>query len=100
MTTTTQAAHTKGPWKHTGNNQSLNNYGDMVHSKSESHPVVTVNRGPNAVANATLIASAPQMREALEGFMKCQAPDGTKCAPNDSDFERGRIALAKTEVGS
>ena len=35
--------------------------------------------------------------EALEAFLKCRAADGTKCAPNDSDFELGHAAIAKAK---
>jgi len=29
-----------------------------------------------------------QMADALDGLVKCQAPDGTRCAPNADDVEK------------
>jgi len=40
-----------------------------------------------------------QLADVLKRFMECQAGDGTKCAPNDSDFFRGRVVLAKVAEG-
>ena len=39
----------------------------------------------------TVILEAEQ---ALRSFMACRVADGTKCAPNDSDFDMAAEALA------
>ena len=33
----------------------------------------------------------------LKVFLACQASDGTKCAPNDVDFEKAREVLTATK---
>lgn len=35
--------------------------------------------------------------EALQGFMLCRTAQGTKCVPNDSDFEKGAEAIRKAK---
>jgi len=35
-----------------------------------------------------------QLIEIVRSFMRCQAPDGTKCAPNDDEFAAAAVALA------
>lgn len=55
--------------------------------------VVRLNGGHAPSGDPVTIAD---LLAAVEGFMACRASDGTKCAPNDSDFDRGAKALAKS----
>ena len=49
---------------------------------------------PFAAARSTTTASLAQsLADALEAFMLCRTQDGSKCAPNDSDFARAEAAL-------
>jgi hypothetical protein len=55
-----------------------------------------------AVANARLIAAAPELLAALKSFVACRASNGdgtfSKCAPNDSDIDTALALLTRIEV--
>lgn len=58
---------TQEQWKHTGNNGSLNNYGEMVHADGEQKPLCTI-YGKNAKSRARLIAAAPKLLSTLSAL--------------------------------
>ena len=57
--------HTPGPWKYV---ESLFHW---IRAGDNTPIAIMKTPGPNVVANATLIAAAPELLEALEGIMEC-----------------------------
>ena len=100
--------HTRGPWKHTGNNQSLNNYAEMVHTgKWGPMPLCVIHPrhhgDDTAKANARLIATAPELLEELKDALnhicylcKIINPQHQNCTSCE-DMEIRREAINKAE---
>lgn len=90
--------HTPGPWKVKG----LTIWANREDGSSIG-VVANASTGDDDKAdrhNARLIAAAPEMLDALKDLLKCQASDGTKCAPNDEDLEQARAAIEHAEEGN
>ncbi len=97
--------HTAGPWKtRTSPRGSVNN--QIFQAKAEDLPIATIHLGTgtviNQIANARLIAAAPDLLAALEGLYN-DAQDRGETTDDDGNeyddwmFAREAIAKAKGE---
>jgi hypothetical protein len=97
--------HTPGPWEYIKGASCIISTTEWLVKPSEYNEGTKTKvldltgsmGGTDTQADARLIAAAPDLLEALEGFLMCQAQDGTKCAPNDEDFDKAREAIAKAK---
>ena len=81
-----KATHTPGPWRQTGPNVRA---GDALICYAMNHHANAETPEPEKLANARLIACAPQMLLALERLSHPMADD------DDLDYAREVIAKAK-----
>jgi hypothetical protein len=96
--TATITEHTTTPWRLIKDKPRRR----FLIQENEGRNIASIfDRGWRAEADARFIVKAcnerAELLEALENFMGCIASDGTKCAPNDSDFEFARSVLTKAQ---
>ena len=82
------STHTPGPW-HVAN-------GCQIRSAKDQIAKAWMMRNGEGLANARLIAAAPEMLEALEEIV-CAA-DGDGWSQLDADLRKARAAIASGEV--
>jgi hypothetical protein len=80
------SGHTPGPWI-------VDAYGDVTANGEDVAHVVSYYGVDECIANARLIAAAPEMLAALRGFL---AEFGDK-TDNNANVRAAREAIAKTE---
>jgi hypothetical protein len=88
MTTTHAVGHTPGPWQvHQPDTQTL-----AVHTRAGSIAEWPTNYDPRDVADARLIAAAPELLEVLRDMLAAQV-----CGDNCAQCSAARAAIAKAE---
>lgn len=99
-TETQQTAHTPGPWKLLPNHDGGRSSARVVLESNENHPIASVvQEVANPVvrlqdmANARLIAAAPELLAALE--LAC-----TQLDPHSEAIRQARAAIAKAKGGA
>lgn len=81
------STHTPGPW-HVAN-------GCQIRSAKDQIAKAWMMRNGEGLANARLIAAAPEMLEALEEIVS--AADGDGWSQLDADLRKARAAIAKAK---
>lgn len=93
------AQHTEGPWVA---NSSHDGLGWRVESDAVGYPndgwcVCSELIGPDADANARLIAAAPELLEALEGLLRGLGPNGYVLPAGAPATVKARAVIAKAK---
>ena len=83
------STHTPGPW-HVAN-------GCQIRSAKDQIAKAWMMRNGEGLANARLIAAAPELLEALEEIVS--AADGDGWSQLDADLRKARAAIAKAKGG-
>ena len=95
------AAHTPGPWRLTiykiTEGEKVISYGwSIVDAKSRSVPLHSIDGSKQALANARLIAAAPELLEALQGALESMETGVTSLGV----IRAARAAIAKATGGA
>jgi len=91
-----KTTHTPGPWIACKGDAGQHINIECKRAGNDCQPIATL-KGPDKEANARLIASAPELLEALEGLLD-QIENGMPFTGSKKDMERASVEQARAAI--